>query len=44
MDIIYMHHTITMLNRIGVPISIDGMNVIECETYVKLTQKELWKS
>jgi len=39
-----MHHTITMLNKKEIPIGIEGMKVIECETYVKLTPKELWKS
>jgi hypothetical protein len=38
-----MHHTITMLNQKGAPIGIEGKEVIQCETYVKLTPKELWK-
>lgn len=40
MDIIYMHHTINWFNAIGEPISIEGKNVIECDTYIKLTPKE----
>ena len=40
MDIIYMHHTIDWLNKLGKPISIENKEVVGCTTYVKLIDKD----